>query len=547
MARVERFTSEGQIPVPQAQLVDPRSFPADISSAEALRIAGETAKDIGLKLEQERKVKQELAKRKRDAQDRIGITDANAIMDNAEREYALRIIGKPLTEHKAIRLDELNKARAKVSQLDLSPDAREIVNSNTNIKADRFTDIAELANIQATNRDALIKTSEAYETALIEGDVSSIAEAEVLLDEQLKNMPLAEAAKFKEELEERATKEMVENAKKDLMDKAAVKPELMKSFIDAELKARKAGKKALDEFALLSNTDLEAIRDYANSVGEKAVSDSEIAVNAAIVDAYGKIRDGDVDIDAMIDTIDADPTISDEDKIKAAEKIPTYFSKINSTKVADESNEDVYDELTRASESVERGTMSPAAFEELYADKKGELDRDDQRTIRSKDIVATKTMQNRAFTDAMSATLPTLVELTESDLGAIKLARQNAEVIKDIAAINLFNIAIKKNQAERWNYGRFRKQLRSQIDQNPEWSQKQIYVAQEILTEQLDMPVDQLLKEFDGQNPDRAIMKTPPNIDFKDIWRDLSTDDKAKVWELTMRGAPSEVIIEAIE
>jgi len=547
LARVERFTSEGQIPVPQAQLVDPRSFPADISSAEALRIAGETAKDIGLKLEQERKVKQELAKRKRDAQDRIGITDANAIMDNAEREYALRIIGKPLTEHKAIRLDELNKARAKVSQLDLSPDAREIVNSNTNIKADRFTDIAELANIQATNRDALIKTSEAYETALIEGDVSSIAEAEVLLDEQLKNMPLAEAAKFKEELEERATKEMVENAKKDLMDKAAVKPELMKSFIDAELKARKAGKKALDEFALLSNTDLEAIRDYANSVGEKAVSDSEIAVNAAIVDAYGKIRDGDVDIDAMIDTIDADPTISDEDKIKAAEKIPTYFSKINSTKVADESNEDVYDELTRASESVERGTMSPAAFEELYADKKGELDRDDQRTIRSKDIVATKTMQNRAFTDAMSATLPTLVELTESDLGAIKLARQNAEVIKDIAAINLFNIAIKKNQAERWNYGRFRKQLRSQIDQNPEWSQKQIYVAQEILTEQLDMPVDQLLKEFDGQNPDRAIMKTPPNIDFKDIWRDLSTDDKAKVWELTMRGAPSEVIIEAIE
>ena len=165
MARVERFTSEEQIPVQQAQLIDPRSFPADISSAEALRIAGETAKDIGLKLEQERRVKQELAKRKRAAQDRIGITDANAIMDNAEREYALRIIGKPLTEHETIRLDELNKARAKVSQLDLSPDAREIVNSNTDIKADRFADIAELANIQATNRDALIKTSEAYETA----------------------------------------------------------------------------------------------------------------------------------------------------------------------------------------------------------------------------------------------------------------------------------------------------------------------------------------------------------------------------------------------
>ena len=249
----------------------------------------------------------------------------------------------------------------------------------------------------------------------------------------------------------------------------------------------------------------------------------------------------------MIDAIDADPTISNDDKLLAAEKIPTYFNKINSTKVAEETDNDVYDELTRASESVERGTMSPAAFEELYADRKGSLDKDDQRTIRSKDIVATKTMQNRAFTDAMSATLPTLVELTESDLGSIKLARQNAEIIKDIASINLFNIAIKKNQAERWNYGRFRKQLRSQIDQNPEWSQKQIYVAQEILVDQLDMPVDQLLKEFDGQNPTRAIMKTPPNIDFKDIWPDLSIDDKAKVWELTMRGAPSEVILEAIK
>ena len=86
-----------------------------------------------------------------------------------------------------------------------------------------------------------------------------------------------------------------------------------------------------------------------------------------------------------------------------------------------------------------------------------------------------------------------------------------------------------------------------QIDQNPEWSQKQIFTAQEILTDQLDMPVDQLLKEFDAQNPNRAVMKTPPSIDFKDIWSDLSIDDKAKVWELTMRGAPAEVILAEIE
>ncbi len=356
-----------------------------------------------------------------------------------------------------------------------------------------------------------------------------------------------EVAELKQNTIEEAQKNLIVNTKQEIMNSATVKPNLVKSFIDTELKARKEDKKAFDEFALLSNTDLEDIRDYANSVGEKALTDSAVATNTAIEDSYGKIIGGDTDIATMITTIQADPNISEEDSIKAADKVATFFSKWNSLKVADESNEDVYDELTRASESVERGTMSPAAFEELYADKKGELDKDDQRTIRSKDIVATKTMQNRAFTDAMSATLPTLVELTESDLGAIKLARQNAEIIKDIGSVNLFNIAIKKNQAERWNYGRFRKQLRTQIDQNPEWSQKQIYVAQEILTEQLDMPVDQLLKEFDDQNPSRAIMKTPPSIDFKDIWPDLSIDDKAKIWELTMRGAPSEVILEAIE
>ena len=324
MARVERFTSQEQIPVQQAQLIDPRGFPADTSSAEALKVGADVANVFA-----------ELAKRKRDAQDRIGITDANAIMDNAEREYALRIVGKPLTEHEAIRLDELNKARAKVSQLDLSPDARETVNSNTDIKADRFSDIAELANIQATHKDALIKTSEGYETALIEGDIDSIAEAEVLLDEQLKNMPPAEAAKFKEELEERAIKEMEANALAEQMDKAAINPAQATNpegtgSIDKELKARAKGKKPSPEFALLSNTDLEAIRDYANSVGEKAISDSKIAADAAVRAGYKNIINGGTDITEMAGLILADSIIADDDKTTAVNKIKTFFTTWNS-------------------------------------------------------------------------------------------------------------------------------------------------------------------------------------------------------------------------
>ena len=543
MARVERFTSQEQIPVQQAQLIDPRGFPADVSSAEALKVGANLANVFA-----------ELAKRRQDARDSLAATAASKsrtlaelemqqfMVDNPDpdkwEEGLAKISAKYSANYASLKMSNKTKKEQDIEQQAHNDEMAmrvRLAATNQDIKNDIVESGANLIDLYSNDdgslgdADKIDKAIKAYETALLRETTPEIA-----------------AIKMEETLEE-GQKLQIENVKKDIMNRAAVRPKLIKDFIETELKARAKGKKALDEFELLSNADLEALRDYTKSIGEKTVSDSEIAVNAAIVDAYSRIRDGDVDIDTMIDAIDTNPDISDKDKLVAAEKIPTYFNKINSIKVADESNEDVYDELTRASESVERGTMSPAAFEDLYADKKEFLDEADQRTIRSKDIVATKTMQNRAFTDAMSATLPTLVELTESDLGAIKLARQNAEIIKDIASINLFNIAIKKNQAERWNFGRFRKELRSQIAQNPEWSQKQISVAEQLLVEDLDMPVDQLLKEFDGQNPNRAIMKTPPNIDFKDIWPDLSIDDKAKIWELTMRGAPSEVILEAIE
>ena len=523
-------------------------IPSDIADtgqgieAQGLSILGRSIGDIGNLIF-------ELSERERKADDLLASDNAGIARQSAADNYIV-FKGKnkdpKLWSEAAKRFrDDADTAFKKLEFFDPQRKERETIRHEAEMN--HFEAIAQLQVTDAKSKIAVTATSSSFVSAFATNS-NDLAAKEADLDEALLNEFGEELALVrKQEILALAEKQRIENIKKDIMNRAAVRPELMKSFIETELKARKTGKTALDEFSLLSNTELESIRDYANSVGEKAVSDSEIAVEAAIVDAYGKIRDGDVDIDTMIDAIDADPTISNKDKLVAAEKIPTYFNKINSTKVADESDNDVYDELVEASESVERGTMSPAVFEELYADKKQFLDKTDQRAIRSKDIVATKTMQNRAFTDAMSATLPTLVELTESDLGAIKLARQNAEVIKDIASINLFNIAIKKNQAERWNYGRFRKQLRSQIDQNPEWSQKQIYVAQEILVDQLDIPVDQLLKEFDGQNPNRAIMKTPPSIDFKDIWPDLSIDDKAKIWELTMRGAPSEVILEAIE
>ena len=49
-------------------------------------------------------------------------------------------------------------------------------------------------------------------------------------------------------------------------------------------------------------------------------------MNAALLDAQGKIRNGAIDIDAIIDTNDADSIQSVPDKIKFAEKTKTFFS-----------------------------------------------------------------------------------------------------------------------------------------------------------------------------------------------------------------------------
>ncbi len=265
MARVERHSAQGEIPVPQAVLAG--DFAPDTSSAEALRAVGETVEGFAKRLKEEQDVRKELAKRKRDAQDRIGITNVNAIMDDAIREYQKQIIRKPLTEHAIIRQKVLANARARANQENLTPEAREIAENNFNIKAEKFSDTAELANIQATNNDALIRTSEAYETALIEGDIDDIDDAERLLDAQLKNLPSAEAAKFKVDLEERATKEIEDKAISDARDKAVDSPELTKRLVKSELKLRKDGKKGFAQFALLSKVDLESLRDYADSIG----------------------------------------------------------------------------------------------------------------------------------------------------------------------------------------------------------------------------------------------------------------------------------------
>ena len=523
MARIERFTSTEQVPVERAQLIDPSAFRFGTAIPETLgKIGG---------------VLTELGRRKLAADDSLAINAAGESRDLAKLQMQQFMLDNPDPDTWAEGTAKILSDQRKIyTQQKFSAE----VKPNEDIEQRAFTD-EFLAGVQIAN---VIQTVENDITVSGKNLIDKIANDD--------GTPAAAA-----DIEKQIGLYQTALERKDTKEVAAIKMEETLSQADKQRIAILINQGRFEEAKRLTsetkgltpterNAQLSIIERAEKTRANIIKSQSELAANAAVEDSYAKIIDGDTDIASMITAIQADPNITEKDSVKATDKIPTFFSKWHSIEVGIESD-DVYDELTQATEAVERGAMSPAAFEELYVDKKKHLDRDDQRTIRSKDIVATKTMQNRTFSDAMAAARPTLVELTESNLGALKLARQNAELLKDIPRVNRFNIAIKKNQAEQWNFGRFRKQLRSQINQNPEWSQKQIFVAQEILTEQLDLPVDELLKAFDVQNPDKAIMKTPPDIKLKDIWNDLTIDDKAKVWELSMRGASVEVILTEIE
>ncbi len=199
MPRIERISAIQPVPVEQAQLIDPGAFRFSTAEAEALGNIGGILTELG--------------RRKRDMQDRIGISTINAAMENAEREYQKEILTKPLEEHAAILLKHKNNAITFAGQQRLSPDAQALAENKLNIWGDTFADAGEIATIKALERDALLAVTSDYEKALTEEDMVNIAEKEAAFDAQAKiSYTPAEAKIAKEKVQERAIKQMEKNA-----------------------------------------------------------------------------------------------------------------------------------------------------------------------------------------------------------------------------------------------------------------------------------------------------------------------------------------------
>ncbi len=258
--------------------------------------------------------------------------------------------------------------------------------------------------------------------------------------------------------------------KQGQMDLAVTNPEFVKTAVTLELKARKAGDKGIDEFTLLTNTDLEDIRDYAGTVGEKKTTDSAIAVDTATEDNYSKIIKGETDISSMIAAIQADPVISEDDSIKAADKIVTFFSKWNSLEKTESTKDSAIISMEDAVTDLTEGRITKANYFETYADNKKDLNETDRQRYLREAAPAYGKMIANVKQVAGRAARARIISKTEADLLDIRQKVDRKELPSYI-----LGAATIKNQAESINYSNYEFSVLDHFsaDENKNSTQKQ--------------------------------------------------------------------------
>lgn len=529
-----RVHSSQPVTVEQAQLINPGDFRFDTSIAKSITGIGN--------------VLQELGERKKQMQDKLAVSDVNAAMEQAELDYQMDIAGRPVDEHAGILLKHKNRAKQIAARTKASGEVRSLIDNKLSIWDQSVTTQAELATIKAIEKDTTIRVTADYEKALTEGTVDDIDEAEVALDEHFDGtFEPAEAEQLKLAAMERAEEQIKKDAVKVQTDLSAINPTGRMGAIQAELQSRKDGNEPSLGWANIDDTTLRQIESYTKTLVGKQKTQSEINMQESLNNSYTAIREGDNDIGSMIALNNADPTQTTEEKIEFAEKLPTYFTKINSTKIPEQTDEIAYDLLTKGTESVERGAMSPTEFEELFADNADKLTTQDRRSIRSGDIVATKTMQNRTFLDATNLSRTVLVQATQDQITAMDTARKAAELDGDIKAVKMFSAALTLHSAQVWSQSLLRKELRSMMNQNPEWSAEDIFVAGDVLTNQFDIPDAELINSYDKARPELDILGRSPIPELDNVWKDISEEDRSIILNLKLQGVADSDIIQELE
>jgi len=269
MARVERTSLSQPFAVEQAQLIDPSGFRFGTASAEELEIIGGVLSQLG--------------KRELEAKNSLAINAAVESRQLAKLKMQEFIKNNPDPDTWQDGLLGIIQEHGKIySQQRFNAKTQKEQKVEEEAFRDQLTMNVRIATVtQNVENDIAISSKNLIDAVSTDDGTSEAAQD---IQEQIELCQAALERKYEpkvvaihmEEILKEAEKQRIDNIKKDIMNRATIRPELMVSFIDTELKARAKGKKALDEFALLSERELKTLRDYAISAGKAAITAKEL-------------------------------------------------------------------------------------------------------------------------------------------------------------------------------------------------------------------------------------------------------------------------------
>ena len=198
----------------------------------------------------------------------------------------------------------------------------------------------------------------------------------------------------------------IENANKIARNFAAIDPTSAIDVAQKELAARGRGETLFPEFSLMSNSDIEALKDYAGTVGNEKDGKSLVLREEKTKEGYGLIRNtppGQVfDQDGFLDRAELDPDMSTPDFNKLAEKIKTYNNTYNSAindKVV--TTDEARIAMNKLRQKIKRGDLVETGG--LYVADNAFTDYKKLKTTQKINTVDNKAFLNNIFKDEESA------------------------------------------------------------------------------------------------------------------------------------------------
>jgi len=352
VARIPRYSAKEPVPIKQPVLVSPGDFPFSTAEAQTVGAIGDILTELG--------------KRKVDMQNKLGLSNVDAAMEEAEIGYNTIAPQTPLEKRPELLRKYINFAMSSLGQQRFTPEARKLAENKLKIWSETLQVKAAAQDIKDLGRETTARLSDAYMQALIKGDPVGIEEKKAMLADHLADvMTPTEAKLYMQNLEGDALKQRKQNIIQQLENRAATDPQAIIDAIDEELRL-KDRKRGNPEFASLENTDLVTLKKYANGIISQRQNISEQNREAAIENAYAQMLQAHklgqpIDLIQLITDVQNNPDISDKDSNIFATKIISFFETLTTGRLQD----DPY-VLAETTQKVAENKITDAQIRDLY-------------------------------------------------------------------------------------------------------------------------------------------------------------------------------------